>query len=457
MGNDIIITTIVSTTDVGLVRANNEDCLLISDPYTGQYLGENLQLNFPSPDNRLLLVVSDGMGGAEGGEIASRLTTSILQIELPRLPKRLSAQSRLSAAIEEANAVVRQERLVDRKLNAMGATVTAALIERNMVYIGEVGDSRAYIMRDGRLKQITTDQTMLQVMLDAGSITPSAAATSRNRNILLQAIGSQEYLQIAVNSLELRRGDLLLLCSDGLSGKLNAMEMAAIIQSNSSMTASAKALVEAAKERGGEDNITVILAKFNGEGLRPRTQETLTRSIQVLSRYDPTREAQSKAKLQTRSATLDDWMRAEVINYYAHTPEQRSRFEQLTDFGQYVVCRQGDTLTVSCEQMPDILYCLISGRYVLEVETIDGQKHSLTLLISPLDPRPDEEIQMGVDVMRVKRQFFVGSAACLGDTVRSAMMWCVDDENAMIQISQSVYLAMGEIFGDRFLTAVRYC
>src|SRR5438552_3008624 len=158
MGNDLIITTVVSTTDVGLVRANNEDCLLISDPYTGQYLGENLQLNYPSSDNRLLLVVSDGMGGAEGGEIASRLTTSIMQTEMPRLPRRLSAQSRLSAAIEEANAAVRQERLVDKKLGAMGATITAALIEHNMAYIGEVGDSRAYIMREGRLKQITTDQ-----------------------------------------------------------------------------------------------------------------------------------------------------------------------------------------------------------------------------------------------------------------------------------------------------------
>src|SRR5207244_4045247 len=179
-------------------------------------------------------------------------------------------------------------------------------------------------------------------------------------------------------------------------------EMAGIIQKNPSMSAAARELVDVAKQRGGEDNITVILARFNGEGLRPRTQETLTRSIQVLSRYDPTQEAQSKPKLLTRPATLEDWKKTEIINYFAHTPEQKSRLEGLTDLGQYVVCRQGDALSVSLDPLPDSLYCFVSGRYILEVETTDGQRHNLVLLVSPIDPRTDDDIQMGVDLLRVK-------------------------------------------------------
>lgn len=461
MNDDVIITTVVGITDTGLVRSNNEDCLLISDPYTGQYLGENTQLTYPAADNRLLVAVSDGMGGAEGGEIASKLTTYMMQSELPRLPRRISPQSRLTAAIEEANAIVRQERKVDPRLHAMGATITAVLIERDIAYIAEIGDSRAYIMRNGRIKQLTTDQTMIQVMLDSGLISPQAAATSNNRNILLQAIGAQEYLQIAVNAIELKRHDLLLICSDGLSGKLSADDMANILKKGQSLDVTAKEMVDLAKERGGEDNISVILVYIDGNGLRPHTQETLSRAIRVLSRFDPEQEALPKAKLLSRPATLEDWLSAAVIDYYAHTPAQRSELATLGEFGDYVVCRRGDTLTVSLEPLPDTLYCLVSGCYRLEVETADRRKQTLALLISPTDRRPDEEVQMrmGLEMgmVRVKRQFFVGSVASLGDAVRSATIWCEDDENAMIQIPQRVYLAMGQILGERFLTAVRHC
>ncbi|KAF0248021.1 MAG: hypothetical protein FD167_2574, partial [bacterium] len=112
-----ITTTVVGITDIGLVRSNNEDCLLISDPYTGQYLSDSCQHSYPVEYNRLLIAVSDGMGGAEGGEIASKLTTYMMQSELPRLPRKLSPQSRLSAAIEEANCIVRDERKADGRLH----------------------------------------------------------------------------------------------------------------------------------------------------------------------------------------------------------------------------------------------------------------------------------------------------------------------------------------------------
>ncbi|MEW6734497.1 MAG: protein phosphatase 2C domain-containing protein [Acidobacteriota bacterium] len=456
MSQGVVITTITGITDTGLVRTNNEDCLLISDPHTGQYLGDNVQLTHSVSDNRLLLIVSDGMGGAEGGEIASRLTTYVLQTELPRLPRRLSAQSRLGAAIEEANNLVRQERLLDRRLQAMGATVTAMLIEHDIAYIGEVGDSRAYIMRNGRLKQLTTDQTMIQVMLDAGMITPQAAARSNNRNILLQAVGAQDHLQIAVNSIELRREDILLLCSDGLSGKLSTDEMADIIRVGGSLTTIAKQLVEAAKRRGGEDNISVILAYVDGDGLRDPNAEPLTRAIKVLSRFDPEQEAQPKDKLVMRPATLEDWMNAAVIDYYAHTSAQKRKLDTLQEFGDYVVCRRGDTLTVSCDPLPDTIYCLLSGRYRLEVEAMDGRKQTLALLISPVDRRSDEEICMGIGMLPVRRQFFVGSLASLGGAIRSAVIWCEDNKNAMFQIPQRAYLKMGEILGERFFAAVRY-
>src|SRR5262249_50306571 len=191
--------------------------------------------------------------------------------------------------------------------------------------------------------------------------------------------------QIAVNSIELKRGDTMLLCSDGLSGKVSAAEMATIIRKNGSLEESAKELIELAKQRGGEDNITVILARFDGEGLKPKAQETLTRSINVLSRFDPTKEATAKSKLLTRPALFADWESIDMVYYYAHNEEQLQRLSQMGEFGQFVVCRRGDILTVSADPYPDTLYCLVSGRYILEVETTDGRKHNLAMLVSPMD------------------------------------------------------------------------
>lgn len=470
--DETIITSVVGLSDRGRVRGNNEDALIICDPYTGQELGMGAQLEYPVVTNRLLMIISDGMGGTAGGEVASRLTTSVMQVEIPRLPRELSAQSRLNAAIEEANATVRRERTHNIKLRTMGATVTAALVEGNTVYIAEVGDSRAYIVRGDRLKQLTTDQTMVQVMLDSGLITPQAAATSKNRNILLQAIGIEEHLQIAVNALELRRGDTLLLCSDGLSSKLNAQEMGEIIRNAASLEIAAQALVDEANERGGDDNITVILASFDGDGLNPLVHNTITRSLHILSRFDPEQEAQPKAKLLTRPATCGDWQEAGVFGYYPHTA-QLSRFTTLDNYGQYIVCRRGDTLKVSCEPEPDTVYCLVSGRYRLVVETASKKRREVALIVAVTDMRPDEVIQpelairdFGYDTnpdgsvqvfVPIKRQLFVGSLAFLGSEVRSATLWCEDKENAFIQVPKQVYTQMGDILGERFLTALRYC
>lgn len=462
MTQGIITTTVVGITDIGLVRRNNEDCLLISDPYTGHYLSENCQHSYPTEYNRLLIAVSDGMGGAEGGEIASKLTTYMMQSELPRLPRKLSPQSRLSAAIEEANHIVREERKADARLHAMGATITAVLIERDMAYIAEIGDSRAYIMRGGRIKQLTTDQTMIQVMLDSGLITPQAAANSANRNILLQAIGAQEYLQVAVNAIELRQNDLFLICSDGLSGKITTDDMTEIINSDKSLDLIAKEMIELAKQRGGEDNISVILTHVSGDGLKNHSQETLSRAIKILSRFDPEQEAIPKARLLTRSATLEDWLSAAIVDYYTHDRNQKEQLGQLIEFGDYLVCRRGDTLTVSIESMPDTIYCLVSGCYRLEVETLDRRKQTIAVFLSPTDTRADEEIQMkmgievGLGVLWVKRQFFISSIGFFGENIASATLWCEDEENILLQVPQRVYSAMGSILGERFVMAIRY-
>jgi serine/threonine protein phosphatase PrpC len=462
MTQGIITTTVVGITDIGLVRSNNEDCLLISDPYTGQYLSDSCNYNYPTEYNRLLIAVSDGMGGAEGGEIASKLTTYMMQSELPRLPRKLSPQSRLSAAIEEANIIVREERKADGRLHAMGATITAVLIERDMAYIAEIGDSRAYIMRNGRIKQLTTDQTMIQVMLDSGLITPQAAANSANRNILLQAIGAQEHLQVAVNAIELKQNDLFLICSDGLSGKISTEDMAEIINGGKSLDEIAKEMIELAKQRGGEDNISLILTHFSGDGLKHHTQETLSRAIKILSRFDPEQEAQPKARLLTRPATLEDWQNASIIDYYTRDEKQQEQLTQLVEFGEYLVCRRGDTLTVSLESMPDTIYCLLSGCYRLEVETVDRRKQTIAVFLSPTDTRADEEIQMkmgievGLGVLWVKRQFFISSIGFFGENIASATLWCEDDENILLQVPQRVYNTMGNILGERFVMAVRY-
>jgi serine/threonine protein phosphatase PrpC len=149
----------------------------------------------------------------------------------------------------------------------MGATITAVLIYGDSAYVAEVGDSRAYVLRGHRIVQVTHDQSYVQFLMDAGTITREQAETFPEKNIILQAIGLKPSVVVAMTRFTLRRKDRILLTSDGLSGKVGDAEMQSIIAGAATLDAACSALIDMANSRGGDDNITVVLAEMDGEGL----------------------------------------------------------------------------------------------------------------------------------------------------------------------------------------------
>jgi hypothetical protein len=169
----------------------------------------------------------------------------------------------------------------------MGATVTALFVSGNRAYIAEVGDSRAYVVRENKIRQLTTDQSLFEVLTQSGSFPIGLEPADSTRSIILQSMGGQEKIHVAITSLELCFGDYLLLCSDGLSNKLTPEEMWEITSNAPNLERAGVKMVDLAKERGGEDNITVVLAKFEGNGLSKGISKTLTQSIEILTAYNP--------------------------------------------------------------------------------------------------------------------------------------------------------------------------
>ena len=158
------------------------------------------------------------------------------------------------------------------------------LIHGNHAYVAEVGDSRAYVLRDNRLVQVTHDQSYVQLLMDAGTLTREQAETFPYRNVIAQAIGTKPSVIVAINRFTLRRKDRILLCSDGLSGKLSDADIQTIVAGAATLDVACTALVALANSRGGEDNITVVLAEMDGEGLPASTAEGRV-SLEVLQAY----------------------------------------------------------------------------------------------------------------------------------------------------------------------------
>jgi serine/threonine protein phosphatase PrpC len=205
------------------------------------------------------------MGGAQAGEVASALTLQSLRRGMTT-GQASSAEAALVESVERANQRV-YDAASDPRRKGMGATITAVLIYDQRAYVAEVGDSRAYALREGRLVQVTHDQTYVQTLMDAGTLTREDAETFPYKNVISQAIGTQPSIVVALNRFTLRRKDRILLCSDGLSGKVDDAEIREIIAGATALETACAALVEAANSRGGDDNITVVLAEVDGEGL----------------------------------------------------------------------------------------------------------------------------------------------------------------------------------------------
>jgi serine/threonine protein phosphatase PrpC len=252
---------VAGRTDVGRARQQNEDAFVIAD------LGDPTRTWNGEVDvtgHRVLLAVSDGMGGHQAGEVASALVIQTVMASLAASAAEAPDRA-LELAVLQANQVVRAAAIQQNK-QGMGATLTAILIDGQDAWIAEVGDSRAYLWRDGQLRQLTRDQSLVQMLVDSGALTADQAKTSPRKNVILQAIGTAPTLTAAIVRLSLRRGDRLLICCDGLSNEVAEAELTTLLAEPDPVAASERA-IDLANAHGGSDNITAIIAHVNGEGI----------------------------------------------------------------------------------------------------------------------------------------------------------------------------------------------
>jgi PPM family protein phosphatase len=276
---------VCAKTDVGRARSTNEDACSITELATGtevDALGRDCTVDVGLKG--VLLALSDGMGGHQAGEVASALVLESLGTELSQDGKG-PIHRQLENAVHRANRKV-HEAAKTAERHGMGATLTAVFIRGTEAYIAEVGDSRGYLLRNGRLRQVTRDQSMVQLLVDQGVISPQDARHAPGKNVILQAVGLAPDVRVAIGKLELRRGDRLMLCSDGVSNQITDDELRQIM-TDSPPREACETMIALANERGGEDNETVIVADVLGEDLNePMEFETVTSTFEVMQAFD---------------------------------------------------------------------------------------------------------------------------------------------------------------------------
>jgi protein phosphatase len=231
-----------SATDTGRRRRHNEDAYVCEPP---------------------LFAVADGMGGAQAGELASGLAAAALRDETSELE---GGEQRVDDLIQEANRRVYQRQSQDASASGMGTTITVALVEDGRVAIGHVGDSRAYLIRDRKLEQLTEDHSLVAELVRSGKLSPEEAEGHPQRSVITRALGTDPDVDVDTFSVETKPGDLFLLCSDGLTSMVGDEKILSEVESNrTDLSAAAKALVRAANKGGGEDNITVVFFEIAGD------------------------------------------------------------------------------------------------------------------------------------------------------------------------------------------------
>lgn len=274
MPKDIIV-QVFGRTDVGRTREHNEDAFVVADLSTGNATLQPEVRRHVVGDRGTLFMVADGMGGAAAGEIASAMAVQVVLEELQRSwvesgggdPEAFAAA--LKRATEAANARIHGYAAEHPEHRGMGTTATVAGILGDSLILGQVGDSRGYLVRDGVARQITKDQSLIQKLVEAGELSAEEAEQSERRNIILQALGPESSIKLDLTFQRVRRGDVLVLCSDGLSGQVRSETIAQVVNTEPDLTAACRKLIDLANEAGGPDNITVVCARFDGEGLAP--------------------------------------------------------------------------------------------------------------------------------------------------------------------------------------------
>lgn len=277
--------TMYAQTDVGLVRKSNEDAFVIADLTGGSLLEEQRIARCEVGQRGVLLAVSDGMGGHQAGEVASALVVESLCRSMANHQSGEPSDAWLDEATVQANHDVWQAAHCPGREN-MGATLTALFVHGKTAYIAEVGDSRAYLLRCGQVVQVTHDQSYVQFLVDSGLMSPGQAESSAH-NVLLQAMGLKPEVTVALGRLDLRQRDCLLLCSDGLSNKVSADELRNAILTSPSLDAACTSLIDLAKQRGGEDNITAVVAGVSGDLPPLVSGESIEETFSVLREFQP--------------------------------------------------------------------------------------------------------------------------------------------------------------------------
>ncbi|MFZ1376012.1 MAG: protein phosphatase 2C domain-containing protein [Geothrix sp.] len=271
-------------THPGKVRKNNEDAYLLSAIDGDEPIINGPARSLKVGDSGLLVAVADGMGGAAAGEVASREGLAAVSLFLfghwGRLASTKDRESALlealETAVEKASDAVLRYSDDDRTARGMGSTLTAAVIWNGSAYVAQIGDSRAYLLRQGVLHQITEDQTLVNDLVAQGSLTREQARTHPQRNMITQALGSPQPLRVVLSRLALRRGDRLLCCSDGLHGEVTDPQIQELLNQGLSPRRSLELLVDEALAHGGRDNITGALLTLNDPGLPlPKPGEAL--------------------------------------------------------------------------------------------------------------------------------------------------------------------------------------
>jgi len=241
-----------SATDTGRARNNNEDSVAVDEPSA-------------------LVVLADGMGGYNAGEVASSMATAFIKTELGRWLSEASeaatdadVRRAMDICVDNANRAIFNAANSNPQYAGMGTTLVVGVFRDGRLLMGHVGDSRAYRLRAGRLNQITHDHSLLQEQIDSGLITAEQAAFSANKNLVTRAVGVEDTVLLETHLHDVLPGDTYLLCSDGLSDMIDDESIAQLLQGGESLSEAASALIDAANDAGGKDNISVVLARVRG-------------------------------------------------------------------------------------------------------------------------------------------------------------------------------------------------
>jgi protein phosphatase len=245
--------------DRGLVREGNEDRAVFADAATSRAWEPPASATVDVGPCSFWAVVCDGMGGEDGGEIASDLAVRAIASAMRRAIADIPPETAMVASIEDASQRIKDHAKEHPRYSRMGTTATLAMVCRGELLVGQVGDSRAYVFHDGALFQLTRDQTMAEMMRDSGLVPIDEDGSPIGSNVILQAVGSSVRLDVVVTRAPITSGDIVLLCSDGLHGVVDDERIAAILTKERDLARACERLVAAAHDGGAPDNVTCVL------------------------------------------------------------------------------------------------------------------------------------------------------------------------------------------------------